>query len=69
MANRRGRVGFKVLIDEGSDRIVGAHLLGPHADEVINLFAMAMRCGIPASDVKTMLFSYPTNASDIPYMV
>lgn len=61
--------GFKVLVEEGSGRILGAHLLGPHADEVINLFAMAMRSAVPASDVKTMLFAYPTNASDIPYMV
>lgn len=61
--------GFKVLVEEGSGRILGAHLLGPHADEVINLFAMAMRAGIPAADVKTMIFSYPTNASDITYML
>jgi len=30
--------GFKTLIEDGSGRILGAHLVGPHADEVINLF-------------------------------
>src|SRR5262249_42153560 len=34
--------GFKVLIDEATDQILGAHLLGPPADEVINLLAMAV---------------------------
>jgi glutathione reductase (NADPH) len=43
--------GFKVLIEEGTDRILGAHLLGPHAAEVINLFAVAIRLRIPAADL------------------
>jgi len=31
--------GYKVLIEESTDEILGARLVGPHADEVINLFA------------------------------
>jgi glutathione reductase (NADPH) len=61
--------GFKVLTEEGSGRVLGAHVLGPHAEEVINLFAVAMRAGLPAADLKSMLFGYPTSASDVPYMV
>lgn len=61
--------GFKVLVEESSGRVLGAHLLGPHADEVINLFAVAMRAGMPAADLNSMLFGYPTNASDVPYML
>jgi glutathione reductase (NADPH) len=61
--------GFKTLVEEGTDRILGAHLLGHHAEEVINLFAMAMRFGIKAGDVKQMLFAYPTSASDVPFML
>ena len=30
--------GFKVLVEEGTDLVIDAHLVGPHADEVINLF-------------------------------
>jgi Pyridine nucleotide-disulphide oxidoreductase, dimerisation domain len=37
--------GYKVLVEEGTDRILGAHLLGLHAEEVINAFALAMRTG------------------------
>jgi glutathione reductase (NADPH) len=61
--------GFKVLIEEDTDRILGAHLLGPHADEVINIFAMAIRLELKASDLRKALWSYPTNTSDITYML
>lgn len=61
--------GFKVLVEKLSGRILGAHVLGPHADDVINLFAMAMRTGTTASSVKEMRFGYPTAGSDLPYMV
>src|SRR5438552_7871428 len=60
---------FKLLIEEGTDRILGAHLLGPQADETINLFTLAMRAGMPAAQLKEMLWAYPTHASDIQYMV
>lgn len=61
--------GFKVLMEEGTDRILGAHLLGPHADELINLFALAMRAGMTAADLKRTIFAYPTVGSDMPYML
>jgi glutathione reductase (NADPH) len=60
---------FKVLVEEGTDHILGAHLLGGQAEEVINLFALAMRSGMRAADLKHMLYAYPTHASNIPYML
>ncbi len=61
--------GFKVLVEEETDRILGAHLIGPHVDEVINIFALAIRKGLTTEDLKTTMFAYPTGASDIGYMV
>ena len=61
--------GFKVLVEEGSDKILGAHLVGPEASEVINLFALAIRSRMAASDVKDALLAYPTQGSDIEYML
>jgi glutathione reductase (NADPH) len=61
--------GFKVLVDEESDHILGAHLVGPHVDEVINLFALAIRHGLTAENLKTTMFAYPTGASDIGSML
>jgi len=60
---------FKVIVDKKTDRVVGAHLLGPHAEEVINLFALAIRSGVQATDLKHLLYAYPTSASDVPYMI
>ena len=61
--------GFKVLIEDGTDHILGAHLVGPHVDEVINVFALAIRKGLTAEDLRTTIFAYPSGASDIGYMV
>jgi len=61
--------GFKTLVDEDTDRILGAHLVGPHAEEVINVFGIAIRHGLTTTDLKTTIFAYPTGASDIGYML
>lgn len=60
---------FKVLVEEKTDRILGAHLLGSHAGEVINMFVLAIRHGITASDLKQTIYVHPAESSDISYMV
>ncbi len=59
----------KVILDEAGDRIMGAHILGPNAEEAINVFAMAIRLNLSVSDIKKVIFTYPTVCSDIPYML
>ncbi len=61
--------GFKTLVEEGTGRILGAHLFGHHAEEVINLFGLAIRKGLTAGDLKDMIYAYPTSSSDIGYML
>jgi glutathione reductase (NADPH) len=61
--------GYKVLVEEGTDRILGAHILGSEAGEVINLFALAIRSGMRATDLKHMLFAYPTSGSNMARML
>jgi len=46
--------GARVVIDRATDRILGAHVLGVNADELINVFALAMRLG--ATSRAYMLF-------------
>jgi glutathione reductase (NADPH) len=70
--NRRERepVGmFKTIIDDRTDRVLGAHILGGHGEEVINLFGMAIRFDIPVAELKKMLYSYPTGSSNMQYMI
>ena len=61
--------GYKVLVEEDTDRILGAHILGSEAGEVINLFALAIRSGMRATDLQHMLFAYPTSGSNITRML
>jgi glutathione reductase (NADPH) len=61
---------FKVLVDEDTNKILGAHILGPHADEIINIFSIAIRLGLTTKDLNDpILYTYPTTSSDILYML
>lgn len=57
--------GYKVLVEKKTGAILGAHVLGPGAEEQINLFAMAMGAGLSANAIKGSLFAYPSYASDL----
>ena len=61
--------GYKTIAEESSDRLLGAHLVGPHADELINLFGLAIQSGLTTRALKDAMFAYPTGASDVGYMV
>jgi glutathione reductase (NADPH) len=61
--------GYKVLVERESGRILGAHLLGQGAEEMINIFALAIRAGLRADDVRETLFAYPTHGSNAQYMM
>lgn len=55
----------KVLVEKGSERIVGAHMVGHSAEELIHIFALAMRHGIAAAQLKDQPFAFPTFSADI----
>ena len=59
--------GMAVVTDAASGRLLGGHLLGAGADEVVNVLALAIRHGLTASDLTAMTWSYPTATSDLPY--
>jgi glutathione reductase (NADPH) len=61
--------GYKVIADRSSGRILGAHALGHGAEELINQFAIAIRAGLTAKELKAMIFAYPSLGSDLQYMV
>jgi glutathione reductase (NADPH) len=61
--------GYKVLIENGTERILGAHLVGPHADEVINVFALAIRNDLTTRQLEGTVFAYPTSGFDVSYML
>ncbi|MGB5327009.1 MAG: NAD(P)/FAD-dependent oxidoreductase [Gammaproteobacteria bacterium] len=59
----------KVIIEKGSRRVVGAHLVGHHGEELIHLFALAMRHGISADQLGDEMYAFPTFAADIKSML
>ena len=60
--------GTKTIIERGTGKIVGAHLLGHNADEVINVFVAAIIAGLTADDLKSAIWAYPTGGSEVVYM-
>ncbi len=60
---------YKILIEDGTRRILGAHILGPDAEHTINIFAMAMRLGLTARDMERFMSAFPTAASNIFHMI
>lgn len=55
----------KVLVRKDNDEIIGAHIVGHQGENLIHLFAMAMKFKITASQLKEMNFAFPTFASDV----
>lgn len=50
----------KVLVEEKTDKIIGVHMIGSYASEIIFSAAMMVECEMRVSDVKEMVFPHPT---------
>ncbi len=66
MANSRAKAiddieGFvKILADEKTDKVLGAHIIGPHAGELIAEIGIAMEFGASAEDIARTCHAHPT---------
>jgi len=63
------RAWAKVIVEEPSDRILGAHIVGHAGEELIHIFAFAMKFGITASDIRETVYAFPTFSGDIRSML
>lgn len=61
--------GFKILVDPQKDEILGAHVLGHRAEEVINVFALAIRHHLTISQLKETLWAYPSFIYQLKHML
>ena len=65
-ANGRARAmgeasGFvKILADARTDRVLGAHLIGPNCSEIVAAAALAMSFGASSEDIRLTMFAHPT---------
>ena len=66
MANSRAKAiddteGFvKILVEEKTDKVLGAHLIGPHAGELIAEIGIAMEFGASSEDIARTCHAHPT---------
>ena len=66
MANSRAKTinepeGFvKILADENTDKVLGVHMIGPHAGELIAEMALAMEFGASSEDIARTCHAHPT---------
>ena len=56
---------MKLLVDPGSDRVLGVHVLGPDAAEIVQGFAVALRCGATKAQFDATLGIHPTSAEEL----
>lgn len=59
----------RVIEEEGSGRLLGAHVMAPNAGDVINVFTLAIKKDLCAHELQEMMLSFPTSTSDIPSML
>ena len=63
-------LGFaKLLVDADSDLILGASILGPGGDEIVNMFAAFMYSGLPCSTYRRSVLVHPTISELMPWML
>ncbi len=56
---------MKVLVDAESDRVLGIHVLGPDAAEIVQGFAVALRCGVTKAQLDATIGIHPTAAEEL----
>ena len=55
---------MKLIVDAASDRVVGIHMVGPEAGEIIQGFAVAVRAGATKAHFDTTVGIHPTSAEE-----
>jgi dihydrolipoamide dehydrogenase len=56
---------FKIISEESTDKILGAHIIGPHASDLIHEIAVAMEGGLTVKDIAHTIHAHPTLAEGI----
>ena len=58
-----------MIVDEPTDHILSAHIVGHAGEELIHTFAFATKLDISASDIRDTVYAFPTFSTDIESMV
>jgi len=65
LSGRNTRSFMKLLVDGGTDRVVGCHIIGPGAAEMIQLVGIAVKMGATKADFDATMAVHPTAAEEL----
>jgi len=56
---------IKVIADADTDKVLGVHIIGPHASDLVHEGALAMKAGLTTKEVADMIHAHPTLAEGL----
>jgi glutathione reductase (NADPH) len=65
LTGRTERVLMKLVVDAETDKVIGAHILGPDAAEIIQALAIAVKLGARKADFDSTIALHPTLAEEL----
>jgi glutathione reductase (NADPH) len=65
LAGRNERALYKIIVDDATDRIVGAHMIGPDAPEILQLVAVAVKARLRKAQFDECFAIHPTMAEEL----
>ncbi|HEY1099703.1 MAG TPA: FAD-dependent oxidoreductase, partial [Myxococcota bacterium] len=64
VSGRQEKTLMKLIVDAASDRVVGLHMVGPDAGEIVQGFAVAIKCGATKAQLDSTIGIHPTAAEE-----
>ena len=55
---------MKIIVDQATDKVLGCHMVGPDAGEIIQGLAVAMNCGATKAQFDATIGIHPTAAEE-----
>jgi len=68
LAGRNERALYKLVVDASSDQVVGAHMIGPDAPEILQAVAIAVKAGLTKAQFDDTMALHPTMSEELVLM-
>ncbi len=68
LANRNERALYKMIVDATTDKVVGLHMIGPDAPEILQAAAVAVKAGLTKQDFDDTVALHPSMAEELVLM-
>jgi glutathione reductase (NADPH) len=65
LADRNERSLYKLVVDDSTDKVLGAHMIGPDAPEILQLAAVAVKAGLTKTHFDQCVAIHPTMAEEM----